>query len=249
MKERKLNYREALGRRLGNLKTGLILDAGTGAGTMTKTLVNGLNLCVVSIDVNKRVFLYAFEKIDGNRAFLLACDFAHLPFKENTFYGIVCDLVISTSREWKPLSVYAEFRRVLKTGSSLFVTDYYPEKSPRTKEAFLAAETSRLYRLVSRAKGVKVQKNVPPESSVKQLRKAGFATVRKEKIEANEAQEWKKRVLEEYFGNMRKMISSLKNSRLKKRFTRRVRQLKIEIEGPGGIRWGWGANYLIEATR
>jgi len=112
----------------------------------------------VSKDMNKRVFLYASKKIDRNRAFFFACDFAHLPFKENTFYGIVCDLVISTSREWKPFPVYMESRRVLKNGSSLFVTDYYPERSPETKEALLAAETSRLYRLVSRAKGVEVRK-------------------------------------------------------------------------------------------
>lgn len=249
MKESKLNYREALVRRLGVLKACMILDAGTGAGAMTRTLVNSLSLSVVSIDVNKRVFPYISEKVDRNRVFFLACDFAHLPFKENVFSYIVCDLVISTSQEWKPFPIYMEFRRVLKTGSSLFITDYYPEKSRRTKEDLLATETSRLYRTVSKVKGVHVPKSTSPESSVKQLRQTGFTTIRKKKIKANEAERWKKRVFEEYCSNMQRMISSLKDSKLKKRFTKRLRELKIEIESRGRIRWGWGANYLIEATK
>jgi hypothetical protein len=69
LKEGKLNYREALGRRLGVLKTGLILDAGTGA--MAKTLVNGLSLSVMSVDLNKRVFPHVSKKV-GQRAFFLS---------------------------------------------------------------------------------------------------------------------------------------------------------------------------------
>ncbi len=44
LKESKLNYREALVRRLRDLKTVVILDAGTSAGVMTRTLVNSLSL-------------------------------------------------------------------------------------------------------------------------------------------------------------------------------------------------------------
>jgi len=81
------------------------------------------------------------------------------------------------------------------------------------------------------------------------LRKAGFTTIKKETIKANEAQDWKRRVFEEYFNNMQKMISSLRDSNLRKGFIRKLLQLKIEIEGGGRIRWGWGANYLVEATK
>lgn len=249
MKGRKLNYREVLVQRLRALKPCIILDAGTGAGAMTKALSNGLGSSVVSIDSNKRVFPYLFQKVNKRRVHFVACDFAHLPFAENVFCCVVCDLVISTSREWKPFSIYPEFRRVLNIASSLFITDYYPEKSPKTKEALLATETSRLLTTVSKAIGVEVQKSVSPESSVKQLRKAGFTTIRMERIKANEAQEWRKRVFEEYSNGLQKTISGLKDFRLKTRFTKRLKKLKSEIENRGRIRWGWGANYLVQATK
>jgi ubiquinone/menaquinone biosynthesis C-methylase UbiE len=249
LRDRKLNYREALARRLRVLKPCIVLDAGTGAGIMTKALSNGLDSSVVSIDVNKRVFPYLFGKINRNRVHFVACDFAQLPFREDTFSCVVCDLVISTSQVWNPLSIYTEFERVLKTESPLFITDYYPEKSPRTREALLAAETSKLGRIVLKARGAEVHRSVSPESSVKQLRKAGFTATKKERINANEAQEWKKRVFEEYFNGMHKAISGLENSKLKMRFTKRLEKLKSEIENHGRIRWGWAANYLIEATK
>lgn len=249
MKDRKLNYREALVRRLRVLKPYIVLDAGTGAGVMTKALSNGLDSSVVSIDVNRRVFPPFFGKTNKDRVHFVACDFAHLPFREKVFCYVVCDLVISTSRVWKPLSTYMEFGRVLKTESSLFVTDFYPEKSPRTKEALLAAETSRLGRVILKAKGLEAQKSVSPESSVRQLRKAGFTTTKKERINANETQEWKRRVFEEYFNGMQKAISNLQDSNLKARLAKRLKKLKSEIENHGRIRWGWAANYLIEATK
>lgn len=216
---------------------------------MTQALANGLSMFVVSIDANKRVFARACEKVGRNRVDFLACEFAHLPFRENAFCCVVCDLVISTSQEWKPLSIYTEFRRVLSAESSLFISDYYPEKSPGTKEALLAAETSRLHRNVLKAIGVEGQRGVSPESSVRQLRKAGFTTIRMENIKANEAQEWKRRVFEEYLSHMQKAISDLKDSKLKTRFTKRLKKLKSQIESHGRVRWGWGANYLIDATK
>ena len=235
--------------RLRVLKPCIVLDAGTGAGVMTKALGDGLESFIVSIDANKRVFPHVLKKVDRNRVDLLACDFAHLPFKESVFCAILCDLVISTSREWEPFSTYAEFKRVVKTKASLFITDYFPEKSPRTKEALLAAKTSSLYRTVSRAKGMEVQKSVPPESSVRQLSKTGFATIRMERIKANEAQEWKKRVLKEYCKGMQTEITDLADFKLKTRFMNKLKELKREIDGGGRIMWGWGANYLITATK
>lgn len=249
MVESKLNYRAALVQRLRPLRQGIVLDAGTGAGVMTKALSSSLGSFVVSIDADKRVFSYVFEKIDKNMVYFVACGFAHLPFRDSVFYGVVCDLVISTSREWKPSPIYAEFKRALKTGSSLFIVDYYPERSPRTKGALLANETTGLYRAVSRAKGSELQQDVPPKRSVMQLRKAGFTTVKKEKIEANESQEWKKSVFDEYFNGMQMEISSLSDSDLKTRYMKRLKQLQSEIYGNGRIRWDWGANYLIEATK
>lgn len=244
-----MNYREDLVRRLRALKAGIVLDAGTGAGTVTQTLVNGLNLFVVSIDVNKRVFQQVSKKVDGRKVDFLACDFAHLPFRENVFSCVICDLVISTSQEWKPFPIYAEFKRTLMPRSSLFITDYYPEKSPLTKEALLAAQTSKLHRMVSESRGIWFQKGVVPQSSVRQLRKVGFATVKMEKIEANEPQEWKKRVFEEYCNGMKAGISSLRDIKLKTEYMMKLEELKKEIDSSGRINWAWGVNYLIRATK
>lgn len=246
---RKPNYREVVARRLGASKASAVLDAGTGAGAMTKVLSNVSGMSVVSIDANGEVFPPVVEKIGSRRVAFLACDFAHLPFKENVYSGVVCDLVISTSRDWEPLSIFTEFKRVLRNGTSLYITDYYPEKSSVTREAQLAKETSGLYRDVSRAKGVEIQKNVAPESSAKHLRKVGFSAIRKEKIKANETEEWKRRVFEEYFNGTQSEISGLCDSALKARFVKRLKRLKSEIDRNGRIRWDWGVNYLIEATK
>ena len=164
-----------------------MLDAGTGAGVMTKALSDGLESSVVSIDADTQVFPYVFEKVDRGRVYFVACDFAHLPFREGVFSGVVCDLVISTSREWKPLPIYEEFKRALKIGFSLFVVDYYPEKSPRRIGAMLANEATGLYMAVSETKGLELLQNVPPKRSVRQLMKVGFTTVKEKRIEANES--------------------------------------------------------------
>lgn len=216
---------------------------------MTKAMSDGLESYVVSIDANIQVFLYVFEKVDRGRVYFVACDFAHLPFRESVFSGVICDLVISTSSEWKPLPIYKEIKRALKTGSYLFVVDYYPEKSPRTIGAMLANETTGLYRAVSKTKGSELIQNVPPKRSVRQLMKVGFTTVKEERIEANEAQEWKRRIFNEYINNMQMEILSLDDSRSKTRFMERLRRLKSEVERDGRIKWDWGANYLLEATK
>ena len=244
-----MNYREALVRRLKALKPSIMLDAGTGAGVMTKALSDGLESSVVSIDADTQVFPYVFEKVDRGRVYFVACDFAHLPFRESVFSGVVCDLVISTSREWKPLPIYEEFKRALTMGSPLFVVDYYPEKSARTTGAMLANEATGLYMAVSEAKGLELLQNVPPKRSVRQLMKVGFTTVKEERIEVNESQEWKRRVFKEYINNMQMEISSLGDSGSKTRFMERLRWLESEIDRDGRIRWDWGANYLIEATK
>jgi ubiquinone/menaquinone biosynthesis C-methylase UbiE len=216
---------------------------------VTKALSNGLGLSIVSIDTNKRVFPCLLDKVDRDRVDFVACDFSSLPFRKDTFCAVICDLAISTSRGWKPFPIYTEFKRALMPRSSLFITDYYPEKSPTTKEALLAAQTSKLYRMVLEAKGTSSQKGVPPQSTVRQLRKAGFATVKKKRIEANEAQEWKKRVFEEYYNGMKAEISNLSGLKLEAKYMKKLEELKKEIDSNGRINWAWGANYLIQATK
>lgn len=249
MKGGLINYREALVGRLRVLKSCFVLDAGTGAGNLTKALSDGLDLSVVSIDMNKRVFPHVFERVDRKRVEFVTCSFTHLPFKQDGFCAIVCDLAISTSSDWKPFSIYGEFRRVLKHGSSLYITDYFPERSPRTKEALLAVETSRLLRTILKTKGVKLKRGFSPQSTVRQLKRTGFVIVKREKIKANEGQAWKKRVLEEYYNGMKMEISTLSKPNLQVKYMKKLEELKREIENEREICWGWGVNYVIQAQK
>lgn len=146
MKRANVNYREVLVKRLAVLKSCYILDAGTGAGAMTKVLSDHLNVSIVSVD-DRRVFPYVYEKVDGKKVEFVACDFANLPFEEGAFCCNVCDLVISTSEDWQRIPILKEFKRVLRTKFSLYVTDYYPEKVSRSKEEMLASETWKLYKM------------------------------------------------------------------------------------------------------
>lgn len=216
---------------------------------MTRALNDGLDLSIVSIDANKRVFPCLLDKVNRNRVDFVACDFSSLPFRDDTFCAVVYDLATSTSRRWEPFEIYAEFKRALRARASLFITDYYPEKSPRTKEATLATQASKLYRMVLEAKGTPYQKGIHPQSKVRQLRKVGFTMVKKKKIEANEAQEWKKRVFEEYCSGMKAEISSLSDSKLETEFIKKLDELRREIDSNGRINWAWGVNYLIQASK
>lgn len=103
--------------------------------------------------------------------------------------------------------------------------------------------------MVLEAKGTPSQKDVPPQSTVRQLRKVGFATVKKKRIEANEAQEWKKRVFEEYYNGMKAEISNLSDLNLETEYMKKLEELKKEIDSNGRINWAWSVNYLIQATK
>ena len=48
---------------------------------------------------------------------------------------------------------------------------------------------------------------------------------------------------------MQTEISGLSDSGSKTRFMEKLRWLESEIDRDGRIRWDWGANYLIEATK
>lgn len=159
MSKGKINYREVLARRLPNLESCFVLDAGTGAGNMTKILTEHLSIHVVSADANRHVFPTARGRVDMRKVDFIACDFASLPFRDNSLCCIICDLVISTSENWHPIPVYYEFKRTLRTKGIVYITDYYPEGAPQNKEEKLAAETWKFYRDVSKALGAKLRRD------------------------------------------------------------------------------------------
>jgi ubiquinone/menaquinone biosynthesis C-methylase UbiE len=249
LKQREANYREALTKRLSNLESCFVLDAGTGAGSMTKVLTEHLGVHVVSADVNRHVFPSVRGRVDKKKVDFVACDFASLPFRDESLCCIICDLVISTSENWRPLPVYTEFKRTLRNRGILDITDYYPESTSQNVEEKLATETWKFYREVSKALGAGLRRNFPPEKTVEELKKAGLRNVRKERIIANESSQWKKRVFAEYYRNMKRAISGSCNPKLKARFFNKLETLRKNIVCDGEIHWAWGVNYLIEAQK
>lgn len=233
---------------LKGLKSCRVLDAGTGAGNMTKVLSDNLKASIVSVDLNKQVFPYVYEKVDRRKVGFVSCDLANLPFREATFCCIVCDLVISTSENLQHRKTLKEFRRTLAKTSALYVTDYYPEEAPIDVQDKLAAETSRLYREVSEAKRGPIGQGFPPSLVAKLLIEAGYQSVRIDRIRANEPLEWKKRVFKEYYRNMKREISDVEDMKLQTVFKRKLESLKRKIEAGGTMNWNWGVNYIIKAS-
>ena len=247
--QRETNYREVLAKRLSNLESCFILDAGTGAGNMTKILIEHLSVHVVSADVNRHVFPTVRGRVGKRKVDFIACDFTSLPFKDESLCCIICDLVISTSENWRPLPTYLEFKRTLRTKGILYITDYYPEGASQNEEEKLAAETWKFYREVSKALGAKLRRDFPPEDTIANLKKAGFRNARKERMIANESALWRRRVFSEYYNGMKGMISGLSNPKSKMRFGNKLETLKKKIVIGKEIHWGWGVNYLVEAQK
>ncbi len=244
-----INYREVLASRLSNSPSGVVLDAGTGAGKMTKILTDHLNAYVVSADVNAHVFPTVRETVDRRKIDFIACDFANLPFRDQSLCCVVCDLVISTSECWRPVPIYTEFKRALRTKGILCITDYYPEKEPRNKEEKLAAETWKFYRDVSKARKIRLRRDFRPDEMVQDLKRIDFTNVSEERMIANENAQWKKRVFAEYYSAVKGMISGLSDPKLRTNFRKKLETLKKNIVTGREIHWSWGVNYLIEAQK
>jgi ubiquinone/menaquinone biosynthesis C-methylase UbiE len=245
--EEAVNYRNTLVKRLANLRSCYVLDAGTGAGTMTGALSANLKASIVSVDRNRRVFPDVHDRVDRSRVDFVACDFTCLPFMDAAFCGTICDLVLSTTTNLNVRQVLTEFNRTLRAKSALYVTDYYPEERPRNRRARSAAATWKLHREVLERKGI-TRKETPPKLITQLLYKAGFHNARCERIAANEELEWKTRVFAEYYSGVKYLISTLNSPEARRTLRNKLEEIKDEIEVHGKpVNWGWGANYIIHA--
>lgn len=147
------------------------------------------------------------------------------------------------------MSTYDEFNRTLGRKGIVSITDYYPEATPRKVEEKLAAETWKFYREVSKTLNSRIRRDFPPDQTIADIKRAGFNSVHKRKMIANESTQWKRRVFAEYYAGMRNLISDVSNPRLRTVFLDRLDALKKDIVDSTKIRWSWGVNYLIEARK
>jgi ubiquinone/menaquinone biosynthesis C-methylase UbiE len=232
-------------RKLASLKSCLILDAATGVGGMTKILSDNLNASIISVDLDREVFQDVNKTFEKKRVDFVLCDLASLPFNGQVFCCIVCDVTLSAVDYQKQYLALKEFKRVLKTESKLYITDYGPEEPPKSKRDELAVEAWRIYKAVSEFKGTPHYQELPPSLIGQWLEDLGFHDVKHEMLVVREKLEWGKG-FEEYYGNMKEEIAEIKDSRIKEAFQQKLEQLKKEIESNGATSWS-GIN-LIQAS-
>lgn len=95
---------------------GLVLDVGAGTGLSLRYYAPGTR--VVATDVHEASLARLKNKARSSpaaRVLVTASSAEHLPFPDNTFDGLVCNLALCTIPD--PRAALAEIRRVLKPGS------------------------------------------------------------------------------------------------------------------------------------
>ncbi|MEM3103101.1 MAG: class I SAM-dependent methyltransferase [Candidatus Nitrosocaldus sp.] len=105
----------------------LVLDAGSGFGNMSKSMLSIFpNVKVVMLDPIVEMLYLASEKMNdgnkyGSRISLVSGVFEYIPFKSNTFDAIVCGYSFRDAVIMK--DAIREFHRVLKDNGRLVIVD------------------------------------------------------------------------------------------------------------------------------
>ncbi|KAA0011014.1 MAG: methyltransferase domain-containing protein [Thermoplasmata archaeon] len=99
----------------------LVLDVGCGSGAVTKDVCNHTNGYVIAIDDSLDMIKIAKKVLKGVRNVQLCLGDAHrLPFKDDTFDIVVCNLLFMWVKE--PQQVINEMARVTKKGGKVVAT-------------------------------------------------------------------------------------------------------------------------------
>ena len=96
----------------------LVIDLGCGSGTYTR-LLNKMGYKVVGLDYAWQVVAEAKRRSVGNLAQYLCAECYNLPFRDNTFYHLVCIGVFQSLT--KPLKAIEEIKRVLVPNGVLLI--------------------------------------------------------------------------------------------------------------------------------
>ncbi|MGM0406233.1 MAG: class I SAM-dependent methyltransferase [Thermoplasmatota archaeon] len=160
-----------------DLEGKLVLDAGTGAGNMTRYLENW-GAEVISIDLNSERQMESRDSV--KRTQFITGDLSDLSFlKDDSFDYVVCNFVISALSETKNLlmtSALREFYRVLKKGGMFVIIDYYPFRDEDTPSSLHDVQTEiwHLENAVSELLGKGHLEEYPPDVISHELKSIGF---------------------------------------------------------------------------
>ena len=209
-----------------DLEGKLVLDAGTGAGNMTKYLENW-GADVVSVDFNSKWQLDCKNSVDKTQ--FITGDLSDMNFlKDNCFDYVVCNFVISALSETKNLlltSVFREFHRVLKDNGLLVIIDYHPFRQDDTPSSLHDVQTQlwRMENAISELLGEGHLEEYHPEVISEELKSLGF-------IETDisilmEDVPWPLDLLKEHESMILENIKKLDDPNLKEAFKKRLKRM------------------------
>lgn len=214
-----------------DLEGKLVLDAGTGAGNMTKYLEDW-GAEVVSIDHNFEWQSDCRDKTQQTQ--FITGDLSNMGFlKDRCFDYVVCNFVISALSETKDLlltSVFREFYRVLKEGGMLVIIDYHPFRSGETPSSLhdVQIQLWRMENAISELLGEGHLEEYPPEVISEELRSIGFGdtevSILMKKVP------WPLDLLKEHESIILDGIESLDDPGLKEAFRKKLKELMDRAE-------------------
>ncbi|MFO7791642.1 MAG: class I SAM-dependent methyltransferase [Candidatus Saliniplasma sp.] len=214
-----------------DLEGKLVLDAGTGAGNMTKFLENW-GAEVVSIDLDSEWQSKCRGEVQETQ--FITGDLSEMKFlKDDCFDYVVCNFVISALSETKNLlltSVFREFYRVLKSKGMLVIIDYHPFRPEDTPSSLHDVQTQlwRLENAVSELLGKGHLEEYPPEVISKELKSIGFVdtdvSILMEKVP------WPVDLLKEHESMIVEDIEKLEDQSLKEAFKKKLKELMDRAE-------------------
>lgn len=108
----------------GLKKGAAVLDVGCGPGATANWLKGNHGLDAVGLDAS--LTLLREGRCSGSAAFLVAGRAGELPFRSGCFDGLFCECVLSLLEA--PGRALVEFKRVLRPGGWLVVTDLYARR-------------------------------------------------------------------------------------------------------------------------
>jgi len=136
-----------------NVEGSICLEAGTGAGNMTRYLVKRGAKLVYSISNNQEHLDYARSKLSdeaAKRVRFINADLRRLNFlSDNTIDLITAHMLINVVPAVELFLIFKELTRVAKKGALIVINDYNPLSSYITERSHLVEELFRIENAIS----------------------------------------------------------------------------------------------------
>ncbi len=102
-----------------------ILDVGSGSSQLTRNLSSQYKqACVYAVDIAPQMMAESRKQVISANQFFVCADAAQLPFADNSIDLIVSNMMLQWCNDIH--SIFAEFKRVLKSDGALFFSTFGP---------------------------------------------------------------------------------------------------------------------------